>query len=172
MKFWFDTDSTEWRGVDNRWYHDNSQNFPNSPKFSVNDFGLFDGSRNFRKLISVSWEVSVSHGYDGIHWEATSCTTTAYRWLFRDSRPSLRILCSAVIKPPNLCARGKDPSLRLLHGTLVICGFQAYVAISVFGEVSFNTVLPFLWHHFWSITFRIWVRSFRGMCEHMRLQVL
>ena len=46
-------------------------------------------------------------------------------------------------------------------------GFQGYVAISDFGEVSINTVLPFLCHHFWSITFRIWVRSFRGMCEHM-----
>ena len=29
-----------------------------------------------------------------------------------------------------------------------------------------NAVLPFLCLHFWSITFRIWVRSFRGMCEH------
>ena len=62
---------------------------------------------------------------EGIHWEATSCTTTAYWWLFRDSRPSLRILCSGVVKSPNFSARGIDPSLRLLHGTLVICGFSS-----------------------------------------------
>ena len=35
-----------------------------------------------------------------------------------------------------------------------------------------NTVLPFLYSHFWSITFRIWDLSFRGMREHIHLQVL
>ena len=30
----------------------------------------------------------VFHGYDWIHWVAKSCTTTAYRWLFRDSQLS------------------------------------------------------------------------------------
>ena len=34
------------------------------------------------------------------HWVAKSCTTTAYRWLCRDSHPSLRTLWSAVIKSP------------------------------------------------------------------------
>ena len=39
-------------------------------------------------------------------------------------------------------------------------------SLSVFAEVSKNTMLPFLYLHLWSITFRIWVHSFRGMCEH------
>ena len=68
----------------------------------------------------VSWEVFVLHGYDWIHWEAKSCTTTAHRWLFRDSQPSLRTLWSAVIKSPTFSARGTAPPIRLLHGALVI----------------------------------------------------
>ena len=32
------------------------------------------------------------HGCAWIHWVAKSCTTTAYRWLFRDSHLSLRTL--------------------------------------------------------------------------------
>ena len=40
------------------------------------------------------------HGYAWIHWVAKSCTTTAYRWLFRDSQLSLRTLWSAVINSP------------------------------------------------------------------------
>ena len=43
----------------------------------------------------VSWEVFVLHGYDCNHWVAKSCTTTAYRWLLRDSLPSLRTLWPA-----------------------------------------------------------------------------
>ena len=54
-----------------------------------------------------------------IHWVTRSCTTTAYRWLFRDSQLSLRTLWSAVIKSPKLSARGTASSLRLLHGALV-----------------------------------------------------
>ena len=61
---------------------------------------LLVGSKNFCKLCSVSWEVLVLHGYDCIHWVVKSCTTTAYRWLCRDSHPSLRTLWSAVIKSP------------------------------------------------------------------------
>ena len=65
----------------------------------------------------------------------------------------IHALCSAVIKSPYFsCSQ---------NGSL-----------SVFEEVSMDTVLPFLCLHFWSITFRIWVLSYRGMCEHMRLQVL
>ena len=55
-----------------------------------------------------------------IHWVAKSCTTTAYRWLFRDSQLSLKTLWSAVIKSPTFSARGTAPSLRLLHVALVI----------------------------------------------------
>ena len=59
-------------------------------------------------------------GYDWIRWVARSCTTTAYRWLFRDSQLSLRTLWSAVIKSPKFTARGTASPLRLLHGALVI----------------------------------------------------
>ena len=67
--------------------------------------------------------------WHGFHWVARTCTTAAYRWLFRDSRPTLRILCSAVIKSPYFSARRIDVNMNI-------------------------------------------VRSFRRMCEHIRLQVL
>ena len=78
-------------------------------------------SVNFRKFFSVSCKVLVWHG---LHRVARTCTTTAYRWLFRDSRPSLRILCSAVIKSPYFSARRID-------------------LFWFFAEVSMNTMLPF-----------------------------
>ena len=62
--------------------------------------GFLSGSKNFCKLLWVSCEVLFLHGYAWIHWVARSCTTTAYRWLFRDSQLSLRTLWSAVIKSP------------------------------------------------------------------------
>ena len=82
--------------------------------------GFLSGSKNSCKLLCVSCEVFVVHGYDWIHWVAKSCTTTAYRWLFRDSQPSLRTLWSAVIKSPNFSARSTTPPMHLLHGALVI----------------------------------------------------
>ena len=81
-------------------------------------FGFHVGSKNLWKLLCVSCEVFVLHGYDWIHWVAKSCTTTAYRWLFRDSQLSLRTLWSAVIKSPKSAARGTASPLRLLHGSL------------------------------------------------------
>ena len=76
--------------------------------------------RNFCKLLWVSCEIFVLHGYAWIHWATTSCPTTAYRWLFRESQLSLRTLWSAVIKLPKLSARSAASPLRLLHGALVI----------------------------------------------------
>ena len=52
-------------------------------------FGFLSGSRNFCKLLWVSCQVLFLHGYAWIHWVAKSCTTIAYRWLFRDSQLSL-----------------------------------------------------------------------------------
>ena len=83
-------------------------------------FGFLSGSKNFCKLLCVTWEVLFLHGYAWIHWVARSCTTTAYRWLFRDSQLSLRTLWSAVIKSPKFAARGTASPLGLLHGALVI----------------------------------------------------
>ena len=83
-------------------------------------FWFLSGSRNFCKLLWVSCEVFVLHGYAWIHWVARSSTTTACRRLFRDSQLSLRTLWSAVIKSPKFSARGTTSPLRLLHGALVI----------------------------------------------------
>ena len=97
--------------------------------------GFLSGSNNFCKLLCVSWEVFVLHGYDWIHWVAKSCTTIENRWLFRDSQLSLKTLWSAVIKSPKFSARGTAPPLRLLHGP---CDFGPLtdLAISVLREVS------------------------------------
>ena len=109
-------------GVDVHSFQDSSlQDLPISKEFSVwMTFGFLSGSRNCCKLLCVSWEVFVLHGYDWIHWVAKFCTTTAYRWLFRDSQLSLRTLWYAVIKSPKFSARGTASPLRLLHGALVI----------------------------------------------------
>ena len=117
--------SERW-GVAVRWFHENSsQELPNSQKKSVwMTFGFCDGSRNFRRLCSVSSEFLFLHGQDCIHWVARSCTTTAYRWLFRDSRPSMRTLCSAVYQV-----------------TILFCSQNG--SLSFFAGVSLNTMLPF-----------------------------
>ena len=102
--------------------------------------GFLPGSKNFCKLLSVSWEVFVLHGYDWIHWVAKSWTTTAYRWLFRASQPSLRTLSSAVIKSPKYSARSTALPMRLLHGELVILVLWQISQFRAFREVSINTV--------------------------------
>ena len=74
--------------------------------------------RTSASFFSVSFEVLVLHGCDWIHWVAISCTTTAFRWLFRVA-PSSRTMWFAVIKSP-----------------------LAYLAIPVFREVTTNSVFP------------------------------
>ena len=103
--------------------------------------GFLTGSENFSKLLWVSCEVLVLHGYAWIHRVAGSCTTTAYRWLFRDSQLSLRTLWSAVIKSPKFTARSTASPLHLLHGALVILVFLQISQFRSRGEMSFNTVL-------------------------------
>ena len=100
------------------------------------------GSTNFCKLLWVSCEVFVLHGYAWIHWVAKSCTTTAYRWLFRDSQPSLRTLWSAVIKSPKFSARGTAPPLRLLHGAVVILVFWQISQFRSWGKWAWTLCLP------------------------------
>ena len=111
-------------------------------------FGFRVGSKNFCKLFSVSCEVLVLHGYDWIHWVAKSCTTTAYRWLFRDSHPSLRTLWSAVINSPKFSARCMASPVRFLQGALVVLvlvrisqfqSFGKWVLIQCFPGISFLT---------------------------------
>ena len=104
-------------------------------------FGFLVGSRNFITLFWVSWEVFVLPGEDCNHWVAKSCTTTAYRWLLRDSLPSLSILWSAVIKSPKCFALGTAVPARLLQDALVIFVFKQ---ISMCGSLAFSLchVLP------------------------------
>ena len=52
--------------------------------------GFLVRSRNLCRLFCVSWEIFVLHGSDWNHRVAQFCTTTEYRWLFRDSHSSLR----------------------------------------------------------------------------------
>ena len=82
--------------------------------------------------------------------------TTAYQWLFRDSPSSLRTLWSAFIKSPNSVARGTASPVGLLQIALCHLGSQAYFAISVFWEVSINTVFLEFRYHF-RRAYRIWV---------------
>ena len=104
--------------------------------------GFLIGSKNSCKLLCVSWEVFVLHGYDCIHWVAKSCTMTAYRWLFRDSQLSLRTLWSAVIKSPKFSARSTAPPMRLLHGALVILVLWQISQFRSLGKWVFTLCLP------------------------------
>ena len=62
------------------------------------------------------------------------CTTTAYRWLFRDSISSLRILWFAVIKSPKFSARGTTVPVRLLQEALVNSAFKQISQFGAFGK--------------------------------------
>ena len=104
--------------------------------------GFLFGSKNFCKLLSVSWEVFALHGYDWIHWEANSCTTTAYRWLFRDSQPSLTFFligCNQMTKI--FCTMYDSANTSSAWGP---CDFGplADLASSVFREVRKNCACP------------------------------
>ena len=77
-----------------------------------------------------------------IHWVARSCTTTAYRWLFRDSQLSLGTLWSAVIKSPKLAARGTASPLRLLHVALVILVLWQISQFRSLGKWIWTLCLP------------------------------
>ena len=132
--------------------------------------GFLPGSKNFCKLLSVSWEVCVLHGYDWIHWVAKSCTTTAYRWLFRDSQLSLRTLWSAVIKSPKFAARGTAPPMRLLHGALVILVLWQISQFRSLGKWVWTLCLP--QNHtsrrrrWFTRRTGVWVSAFRNSVIH------
>ena len=100
-------------------------------------FGFLSGSGNFCKLLWDSCEVLFLNGYAWIHWVARSCTTTAYRWLFRNSQLSLRTLWSAVIKSPNPPARGMAPPPRSPHEAPAILA-STDPAISVLSGSVYN----------------------------------
>ena len=101
---------------------------------------FYSAPRTFARSFMFPEKFFVLHGYDLIHWVAESCTTIAYRWLFRDSQFWLKTLWSAVIKSPKFSARGTAPALRLLHRGPCNFGPLTDLAISVFREMSINTV--------------------------------
>ena len=100
------------------------------------------GSRNFIRFFWVSWEVFVLHRQDCNHCVARSCTTTAYRWLFRDSLSSLRTLWSAVIMSPKCSALGTTAPARLLQEALVIFAFKQIPQFVSFGKCVYTLCLP------------------------------
>ena len=104
--------------------------------------GFLSSFRNFCKLLWGSCEVLFSHGYAWIHRVAKSCTTTAYRWLFRASQLSMRTLWSAVIKSPKFSARSTAPPLRLLHGALVILVLLQISQLRSLGKWVLTQCLP------------------------------
>ena len=130
--------------------------------------GFLSGSKNFCKLLS---EKFCLHGYDWIHWVAKSCTTIAYRWLFRDSQLPRRTLWSAVIKSPKFSARGTAPAIASSARGPCNFGPLTDLAISVFREVSLNTVLTqFHTSHRFQWWFmrrtRVWICVFRNSFIH------
>ena len=104
--------------------------------------GFLSGSKNFCKLLCVSCEVLFLHGYAWIHWVAKSGTTIAYRWLFRDSKLSLRTLWSAAIKSPKFPARGTASLMRLLHGAIVILVLLQISQFRSLGKWVWTLCLP------------------------------
>ena len=98
------------------------------------------------RLWKLSWNYSPSpvkfwFHTGSIHWVVRSCTTAANcKLLFRDS-----LLRSTVVKSPVSSVRGIDLFRYLRKWLWMLC-------------------FHFLCHHFWSITFRFWDLSFRGMC--------
>ena len=112
-------------------------------------FGFLVGSKNFIKFFWVSWEDFDLHGYDCIHCVAKSCTTTACRWLFRDSLSSLKTLWSAVIKSPKCCALGTTKPARISARSPYYFR-QADITIWVLRKVRLHTVLTRTRFHFYS----------------------
>ena len=101
---------------------------------------------------------SPSHGKSPIYTEKTDST----EW--RELVPRQRIGdCSEIhVLRWGLCC---------CQVTILFCSQNR--SLLVFAEVSHEHYASvFLCLHFWSITFRIWVLSFRGMCERIHLQVL
>ena len=107
----------------------------------VNNFGLPIRLQELLEAPLCLLSSFCLHGYAWIHWVSNSCTTVAYRWLFRDSQVSLRTLWSAVIKSPNFSARSTASPLRLVHGAIEILVLWNISFFWVPREVSTHTVL-------------------------------
>ena len=100
--------------------------------------GFLLGSRNFYTFLGFLW----SFTRICLDLLAKSCTTTAYRWLVRDSQLSLRTLWSGVIKSPKCAARDAASPLRLLHGALVILVRLQISQFRSLGKWAWTLCLP------------------------------
>ena len=106
-------------------------------------FGFPVDSKNFCKLPCVSWEVFVLHGYDCVHCVVKSCTTIAYRWLFRDSHPfteNFVIGCNQINK--NNSVLGTTVPVRFLQEALVILVVRHISQFRSFGKWIKMLCLP------------------------------
>ena len=129
------------RGFDVQWFQErSSQYLPNSRNCHLSAFGFLVGSRNFMRFFCVFWEVLVLHGWDCNHCVAKSCSTTANRWLFRDSPSSLGTLLSAVIKSPKMFRSGHDCTSTSSARSPRYFRLQADIAIRTLRKVRKYTV--------------------------------
>ena len=95
-------------------------------------FGFSDGSRNFLKLFSVFWEVLV---FDGWYHGCVSVIVSRFTVLTEN----FVICCHQITELfcKRCCFANASSARSPCH-----LGSQAYFAISVFREVSMNTVIP------------------------------
>ena len=109
---------------------------------SVNDSRIPIGLQELLQAsLCLLWSF-VLHGYDCTQCVAKSCTTTAYRWLFRDSHPSLRTVWSAVFKSHKISTLGTSVPVRLPARSPRDIAWEADIAISVLREVRKMLCLP------------------------------
>ena len=133
---------SERQGVDVRWFHEKySKDLPNSSELSVLiTFGFCDGSRNFRRLFSVSYEFFVFariwlYGKILYH-ESVSVIVQGFTSFVED----FVLRCHQVTKL--FCSWNGSLTVSSARNPRNF-GCQAYVAISVFGEVRIDIVLLF-----------------------------
>ena len=103
--------------------------------------GFLFGSRNFCKLLWVSCEVFVFHGYDRIHWVAKSCTKTAHSLIVSRFTPFTENFVSCCNQSTTIfCTRYGSAIASSARGPCNL-GPLTDLAISVLMEISTNTVL-------------------------------
>ena len=113
-------------------------------------FAFLVGSRNFKRLF---WVLEKFLFYMGrivtSDWVSKSCATKKYRWLLRDSLPSLRILWSAVIKSTTVSI-GHDCTSTSPARSSRYFYLQADIEVGVLRKVGVDTVLTRARFHFFA----------------------
>ena len=158
---------SDWWGVEARWFHEKTSHaVPNSTGLSVKaTFGLCDGSKNFGKLFSVSCEDFV--------FTRIRLTQLNSKVMCHDSEPAIVSRLTSLVEDfvigryqvtKLFCTRWSFASTFSARSPCYL-GSQADIAISVFWEVSKNTLLPRFRCHCHRI-FEIWFR--RTVCRYMQ----